>query len=119
MNMRARLNLIFPRGTSRALFLACVLLAPLSMAQQKTASMRKILSHPAAPYPALARSMALAGVVRVEALVAPDGTVRTLDVKGGHPVLAQAAANTIRQWKWEPAPQESHELIEIRFSPPE
>lgn len=63
--------------------------------------------------------MALAGVVKIDAVVAPGGTVKTLDVKGGHPVLAQAAANAIRQWKWEPASHESHELIEIRFSPPE
>ena len=73
----------------------------------------------AAPYPVLARHMALSGIVKVDAVVAPDGTVKTLDVKGGHPVLAQAAANTIRQWKWEPAAHESHELVEIRFSPPE
>jgi outer membrane biosynthesis protein TonB len=61
--------------------------------------------------------MALTGVVKVDALVATDGTVKTVDIKGGHPVLAQAAANTVRQWKWEPAPHESHELVEVRFAP--
>jgi len=61
--------------------------------------------------------MALQGVVKVDALVAPDGTVKSIEVKGGHPVLAQAAANTVRRWKWEPAPHESHELVEVRFSP--
>ena len=88
-------------------------------AQQQTTARRRIVTRAAAPYPALARQMALAGLVKVDALVAPDGTVKTLDVKGGHPVLAQAAANAIRQWKWEPAAHESHELVEIRFSPPE
>lgn len=99
--------------------LASALFAPLAGAQQETTSKRRIVTRAVAPYPALARHMALAGVVKVDALVAPDGTVKTLDVKGGHPVLAQAAANAIRQWKWEPAPRESHELVEIRFSPPE
>jgi len=101
------------------LVLTCAFLAPRADAQQDATSKRRIVNRTATPYPALARHMALSGVVKVDALVAPDGTVRTLDVKGGHPVLAQAAANTIRQWKWEPAAHESHELVEIRFSPPE
>ena len=61
--------------------------------------------------------MALQGVVRVEAVVAPDGTVKAVDVKGGHPVLAQAAVNAVRKWKWEPAARESREPVEVKFSP--
>jgi len=63
--------------------------------------------------------MALTGVVKIDALVAPDGTVTALEVKGDHPVLAQAAANAVRQWKWEAVAQESHEIVEIHFSLPE
>ena len=61
--------------------------------------------------------MALEGIVKVEAIVAPDGTVRSVEVKGGHPVLAQAAVNTVRKWKWEVASKESRELVEVKFSP--
>jgi outer membrane biosynthesis protein TonB len=61
--------------------------------------------------------MALEGIVKVEALVAADGSVETVDVKGGHPVLAQAAANAVRRWKWEAASHESHELVELKFAP--
>jgi TonB family protein len=106
---------------SVAVLVICFCLAsPLSLrAQQDSSLRRKLINHPAAAYPSLARNMALAGVVKVDALVSADGTVKSLDVKGGHPVLAQAAANTIRQWKWEPAAHESHEMVEIRFSPPE
>jgi TonB family protein len=63
--------------------------------------------------------MALQGTVKVEALVAPDGSVKTVDIKGGHPVLAQAAVNTVRRWRWEPAARESHEVVEVKFSPEE
>ena len=110
----------FGRWPSVVLLTICALLTPLSsQAQQDSSSKRKLVNHAVAPYPALARPMALAGVVKVDAVVAPDGSVKAVDVKGGHPVLAQAAANSVRQWKWEPASHESHELIEIRFSPPE
>jgi TonB family protein len=61
--------------------------------------------------------MALQGVVRVDALVGPDGTVKSVEIKGGHPVLAQAAVNTVRRWKWEPSAHESHEVVEVKFSP--
>lgn len=122
MNPLARSEFIFQvrHSVSILSFLACALLISMSApAQQESSPKRKVLNQTATPYPALARPMALAGVVKVEAVVAPDGTVKALDVKGGHPVLAQAAANAIRQWKWETASQESHELIEIRFRPPE
>jgi len=122
MNPRSRCkyDLSFLRRISVALLLAAAMLSPLqSRGQKDSSAKRKVVNHPAAPYPVLARTMALTGVVKVDAIVAPDGTVRTVDVKGGHPVLAQAAANSIRQWKWEPAPHESHEQVEIRFSPSE
>jgi TonB family protein len=90
-----------------------------SAAQTDAAPKRKLVNHTEVSYPSLARSMALTGVVKVDALVAPDGSVKTVNIKGGHPVLAQAAMNTVRQWKWEPSPHESHELVEIRFAPPE
>ena len=103
--------------------LLCLLLAGAwlisALFAQEGASKRKIVMKSNATYPSLARHMALSGVVKIDAVVAPDGTVKALDVKGGHPVLAQAASNTIRQWKWEPATHESHELVEIRFAPPE
>jgi len=84
---------------------------------QQNASTRKITERVVAPYPPLARTMALSGTVRVEALVSPDGSVKSVEIKGGHPVLAQAAASAVRQWKWEPAPRDSRETVEIRFSP--
>lgn len=90
-----------------------------SNAQQEPVVKRKLLDRVAPAYPALARSMALEGSVKVEAVVAPDGTVKGVEVKGGHPVLAQAAMNAVRRWKWEAAAHESREVVELKFSPPE
>ena len=95
------------------------LIPPSSNAQQESAAKRRLVDRVAPVYPALARNMALEGVVKVEALVAPDGTVKGVDVKGGHPVLAQAAMNAVCGWKWEPASCESREVVELKFSPGE
>lgn len=86
---------------------------------QETAAKRTLLEHAAPPCPALARSMGVAGTVKMEALVAPDGSVKTVDVLGGHPVLAQAAANAVRRWRWEKATRETRETVQIKFSPVE
>lgn len=68
-------------------------------------------------YPAMARTINLRGSVRVEAVVATNGSVKLVEIKGGHPLLAQAAENAIRKWKWEPASHETHEPIEVKFDP--
>src|SRR3954471_808077 len=93
------------------------LLFSAAVGAQQPSSSRKVVEKTAAPYPALARTMALQGTVRVEAVVGPDGSVKRVDVKGGHPVLAQAAANAVRHWKWEAAAHDSHETVEVKFSP--
>jgi TonB family protein len=111
-------TLVIRRFFFAVLFLVCIPLTP-SLSAQDIASKRRIVIRSAPAYPALARHMALSGLVKIDALVAPDGTVKAVDIRGGHPVLAQAASNTIRQWKWEPASHESHEQVEIRFTPPE
>ena len=96
---------------------AALLFALPALQSQGTPPKRKITLRTAAEYPTLARSLALEGIVKVDALVAADGTVTSVEVKGGHPVLVQAAINTVRRWKWEAAAHESHELVEVKFSP--
>jgi len=59
--------------------------------------------------------MKISGNVKLEAIVAPNGSVKSVEVKGGHPLLAQTAQDAIREWKWEPTSHETHEIIEVKF----
>jgi TonB family protein len=103
-----------------ALFLSCLLGSTAhSQSPPDADARRRIVQRSAPPYPALARNMALQGVVRLEVVVAPEGTVKTVAIRGGHPVLAQAAANTVRQWRWERASHDTTEPVEIKFDRPE
>jgi len=86
-------------------------------AQESSDGARKVVAKVTPQYPTLARTMNIVGSVRVEVLVAPNGSVKSVEVKGGHPLLAQSAQNALRQWKWEPAPRETHESVELRFNP--
>jgi TonB family protein len=103
------------------LFWAIILVPKSSFAQQEQQdqpeSVRKVVNRVVPQYPELARTMNLKGTVRVEALVLPNGSVKSVEVKGGHPVLAQAAENAIHKWKWQPAKTETREPIEVKFDP--
>ena len=68
-------------------------------------------------YPDLARKMNITGTVKVEVTVAPNGTVKDARVVGGHPVLAGAALDAAKKWKFEPSPAESTGIIDFKFEP--
>ena len=60
--------------------------------------------------------MNMQGSVKAEVLVAPNGTVKTVEIRGGHPLFVQSAQNALREWKCEPASHETHETVELKFS---
>lgn len=66
-------------------------------------------------YPDLARKMNLAGTVKVAVVVAPNGTVKEAKVVGGHPVLAGAALDAVKKWKFEPASVETSGVVDFKF----
>ena len=66
-------------------------------------------------YPELARKMNITGTVKVEVVVAPNGSVKEAKVVGGHPVLANAALDAVRKWRFEPATIESSGVVDFKF----
>ncbi len=54
-------------------------------------------------YPAQAREKRLAGPVTVEATIGENGSVRTVKVVSGTALLADSAADAVRQWRYKPA----------------
>ena len=68
-------------------------------------------------YPELARKMSITGTVRIEVVVAPNGTVKDARVVGGHPVLANAALDAAKKWRFEPGAGESTGIIDFKFEP--
>jgi TonB family protein len=102
----------------RRLLFCVALCIPLAGAQQNSIeSTRKLTNRVVPVYPELARTMNVKGSVRLEAVVAPNGIVKSVKVIGGHPVLVQAAERAVQKWKWEPAGHETSEAVELRFNP--
>lgn len=66
-------------------------------------------------YPDLARKMNITGTVKVEVVVGSNGVVKEARVLGGHPVLASAAVDAARRWRFEPSAADSTGVIDFQF----
>jgi TonB family protein len=98
--------------------LSVVVLVPAMYGQPpQSENSRRIVNRVTPQYPAMARTMSLRGSVRAEAIVQPNGIVKAVEVKGGHPLLVRAAQDAIYKWKWAPASHETREPIEVTFNP--
>ncbi|MBY0505484.1 MAG: TonB family protein [Bryobacteraceae bacterium] len=51
-------------------------------------------------YPPLARQARIQGTVRLQAVIARDGTIQNLVLSSGHPLLVQSALEAVRQWRY-------------------
>ncbi len=73
--------------------------------------------HRVAPvYPEIARRLQVTGAVKILAAVAPNGSVKSVETLGGHPILAQAAEEAVMKWKYAAGPAETKEIVELRFT---
>jgi TonB family protein len=73
-------------------------------------------------YPEAARSMRLHGAVVLEALIGKDGLVKNLKVVQGHSMLAKAALDAVKQWRYKPyllngQPVSVETQITVKFTP--
>ena len=66
--------------------------------------------------PELAVKLNLTGTAKIEVTIAPDGTVKSTRIIGGHPVLASAAESAAQKSTFQPGPRETVEVIEFKFS---
>jgi TonB family protein len=86
-------------------------------AQSNEEFVRRAKSKVQPVYPDLARKMNISGTVKVQVVVLPNGTVKEARVVGGHPVLASAALDAAKKWRFEPAPTENTGIIDFKFEP--
>ena len=61
------------------------------------------LIHDVQPsYPPRARLAHIQGMVVLQAVIGKDGTIQNLQVVSGPPMLAQAALEAVKQWRYKP-----------------
>ncbi len=72
-------------------------------------------------YPQLALTARISGIVRLQAVIAVDGTIAELNVIEGHPLLVRAAIAAVSQWRYRPTvlngiPVPVDTRIEVNFT---
>jgi len=79
------------------------------------------LTHRVEPvYPKIAILTKIEGRVQLHAVIAKDGSIKSLEVVSGHPLLARAALEAVEQWRYEPYrlngdPVEVETFITVNF----
>ena len=82
----------------------------------------EVVTQPVRPgYPVLARQMKVQGSVILQALIGRDGLIQNLQVLTGPPILADAAEEAVRQWRFKPhyqnnQPVETQTSITVNFT---
>jgi TonB family protein len=80
---------------------------------------RKVTKRVQPDYPPVAKQLRLSGTVKMTAVVTPEGKVKSTHITGGNAILASAAEDAVKQWKYESSPKESNELVEVQFESPQ
>ncbi len=80
-----------------------------------------LISQTRPAYPPLAKQARIQGLVRLNAIIAKDGTVANLTVIAGHPLLVEAALEAVRQWIYKTTllngePVEVQTVIDVNFT---
>jgi TonB family protein len=104
---------------SVALILLVAVFSPVHSAYaqvEQAASNRKVVNRVLPEYPRLARDLSLHGKVKLEVTVSGNGTVKSVEVKGGSPILVQSAQTAVHAWRWEKAERETTEIVEFNFN---
>ncbi len=83
------------------------------LAQEGTG--RKVRSKVEPRYPEIAKRFHLSGTVKVQVVITPAGSVKSAKAIGGHPVLADAAVDAAMKWKFEPANDDTTQIIPFSF----
>jgi TonB family protein len=100
-----------------AIAAGAVAVAGLRAQEAQSEIVRRAKSKVQPAYPDLARKMNITGTVKLHVTVSPDGTVKDAKVVGGHPVLANAALEAVKKWRFEPATMESSGVVDFKFEP--
>ena len=69
-------------------------------------------------YPAIAVKMKVEGAVKLDVTIDPDGSVADVKVVSGHQLLASAAVDAVKKWRYETAESKSTQSVTLDFTLP-
>lgn len=91
---------------------------PVDVALAQNHQERRAIEKSVPVYPELAKRGRMKGIVKIEVVVRCNGTVKSTRILGGNPVFLDSATEAVRKWRFQPAGQETTELVQVAFEAP-
>ena len=88
-----------------------------SQTKEQNAPPRRVLTQVDPEYPETLKRLYIGGVVRVEVVIQPSGSVQSTQLLGGSPILGQSAMKAVKQWKYAPAAAKEKLVVQLEFDP--
>jgi len=82
----------------------------------RAADERAVKSRVAPLYPEIAKRLRIGGAVKLAATVDAEGKVTDVKALSGNRMLAVAAEDAVRKWKFAPGTEETNVDLEINFA---
>jgi TonB family protein len=89
----------------------------LAILQTGTNAERKLVTRVEPKYPEDLRRLQIGGTVRLKVIISPRGSVESVEVLGGNPILADAAIKAVKQWVYTPGLSRTTIEVSILFEP--
>src|SRR5579864_772931 len=89
----------------------------LPIVQAGASAQRKLLTRIEPEYPASLRGLQIGGTVRLMVTISPKGSVESLQVLGGNPILADSAIKAVQQWVYAAGRSQTKLEVSIPFDP--
>ena len=100
-----------------ATFCLYAILSLSTSASAQAKIVRKLVYKENPGYPLTLREAHIGGIVRLEILISPKGSVDSISPLGGNPVLVEASSAAVRKWKYAPSDSETKTQVEFTFDP--
>jgi TonB family protein len=89
----------------------------LTIQQTGSHAERKLVVRIEPEYPETLKRLQVGGTVRLQITISPKGSVDSVELLGGSPILAEAAVKAVKQWVYTPGPSPTTIEVSIPFDP--
>ena len=84
------------------LALVCAIGAHAEMRVSQDDALKAVVQKTPPEYPPMARQLKIVGRVEVDVLIDSDGSVATVKITSGNPLLTAAVVGALKKWKFAP-----------------
>lgn len=89
----------------------------LAVVSERNHAQRKLMTRVEPKYPETLQQLQIGGTVRLAVTISPQGSVDSVQLLGGNPILAEAAIKAVKQWVYSPSSSPTTTEVSLRFDP--